>query len=450
MNREADRLLRAQGNRAGRQRMRADATLRPPKPPRGLIVSTGEDVTRGQSLRARLLVIEVSPGDIDWGTLGHCQVDAAKGLYAEALAGYSQWMAARYDSLQSGQAEELTELRQAATGSGTHMRTPEITANLALGLKRYLAFGQDIGALPNKRAKALWMRGWQALVDAAQAQDLHQAAAEPANRFIELLRAAISSGRAYVAGLDGGHPDVGERWEWRERASGSNNESTWVPQGPLAGWVDGENLYLESEASLAAVQDLAGRMGEGLLIGKRTLHKRLHERGWLVSTEKESRGTLSVRRNIAGARRNVLHLLASRVISHAMETDQPDQLVLRGMGEGYPGPVDRQRAGQLSIPPFLRTDHETDQGDPLAESLAGGEDSSSPRLVRLVEEGREAMLTMREGAQLSLPRRPCYACRCTHFWRSENGPWTCNICHPPADLSMVAVQFNLSDDGRRQ
>src|SRR5262249_44034411 len=52
MRREADRLLRAQGNRAGRQRMRADGTLRPAKPPRGLILSTGEDVPRGQSLRA--------------------------------------------------------------------------------------------------------------------------------------------------------------------------------------------------------------------------------------------------------------------------------------------------------------------------------------------------------------------------------------------------------------
>src|SRR5262249_49285197 len=31
-HREADRLLRAQGNRSGRQRMRSDTSLRPPKP----------------------------------------------------------------------------------------------------------------------------------------------------------------------------------------------------------------------------------------------------------------------------------------------------------------------------------------------------------------------------------------------------------------------------------
>ena len=50
-HREADRLVRAQGNRSGRQRMRQDSTLRPAKPPRGLLLSTGEDVPRGHSLR---------------------------------------------------------------------------------------------------------------------------------------------------------------------------------------------------------------------------------------------------------------------------------------------------------------------------------------------------------------------------------------------------------------
>src|SRR5262249_28446974 len=43
-HREADRFLRAQGNRAGRQRMRPDGSLRPAKPPRGLVLRTGDDV----------------------------------------------------------------------------------------------------------------------------------------------------------------------------------------------------------------------------------------------------------------------------------------------------------------------------------------------------------------------------------------------------------------------
>src|SRR5262249_23531147 len=64
LQRHAARLFRGQGNRAGRHRMRADSSLRPAKPPRGLTLSTGEDVPRGQSLRARVFVLDVSPGDL--------------------------------------------------------------------------------------------------------------------------------------------------------------------------------------------------------------------------------------------------------------------------------------------------------------------------------------------------------------------------------------------------
>ena len=42
-HRDADRVFRAQGNNSGRQRMRADGSLRAAKAPRGIVVSTGED-----------------------------------------------------------------------------------------------------------------------------------------------------------------------------------------------------------------------------------------------------------------------------------------------------------------------------------------------------------------------------------------------------------------------
>ena len=61
--------------------------------PRGLIVSTGEDLPTGQSLRARMLIMAVAPGDVDRDKLGACQSDAAAGCYAQALAGYLRWLA---------------------------------------------------------------------------------------------------------------------------------------------------------------------------------------------------------------------------------------------------------------------------------------------------------------------------------------------------------------------
>lgn len=77
MYRDAARLLRSQGNAAGRGRMRADGSLRPSKPPRGLILATGEELARGQSVHARLLTLEVRAGSIDAEKLTACQTDAA-------------------------------------------------------------------------------------------------------------------------------------------------------------------------------------------------------------------------------------------------------------------------------------------------------------------------------------------------------------------------------------
>jgi hypothetical protein len=56
----ADRVFRAVGNHAGRNRLDSTAKLREPKPPRGLIISTGEETPRGQSIRARLMIAEIA------------------------------------------------------------------------------------------------------------------------------------------------------------------------------------------------------------------------------------------------------------------------------------------------------------------------------------------------------------------------------------------------------
>jgi hypothetical protein len=60
----ADRVFRGAGNRAGRGRLDSTVKLREVKPPRALILSTGEDIPRGHSIRARLLILEISAGTI--------------------------------------------------------------------------------------------------------------------------------------------------------------------------------------------------------------------------------------------------------------------------------------------------------------------------------------------------------------------------------------------------
>ena len=125
LHREADRLFRAAGNRSGRARMRADGGSRPTYYPRGLIISTGEDIPSGQSLRARLLVLELTPGEIPADALSAAQADAANGLFAAAMAGYLRWLAPQIDELQEtlpGRQRALRDVLVQGAAASTHAR----------------------------------------------------------------------------------------------------------------------------------------------------------------------------------------------------------------------------------------------------------------------------------------------------------------------------------------
>src|SRR5439155_7936564 len=174
IHREADRILRAQGNASGRLRMRADGSLRAVRAPRGLIVSTGEDIPRGQSLGARRLVVEVGPGDVDWEALTASQSAAGEGLCARALSGFLRFVAGRYDEVRVQLAACLPELRDAAARSGAHRRTPGIVASLAAGVGGFLIFARSAGALSDGQCEELWANAWRALGEAARRQGDHQ------------------------------------------------------------------------------------------------------------------------------------------------------------------------------------------------------------------------------------------------------------------------------------
>jgi len=193
MHAKADRVFRGQGNNAGRQRMRADGTLRPSRPPRGLIVSTGEDIPAGASCRARLWVVEVTPGDISPEILTLCQQDARAGLYASAMAGFIQWLSPQYQEVAASLPRRAAVLRGEIQQRGHHPRTPDIMAHLLVGLEQFLRYGADVGALTQVEAEEIWAAGLDALLVGSETQAQRLAESDPARRYLELLAAAIAS-----------------------------------------------------------------------------------------------------------------------------------------------------------------------------------------------------------------------------------------------------------------
>jgi len=278
-----------------------------------------------------MLVIEVGPGDIPADQLTCCQRDAAAGLYAQAMAAFLTWLAPRFGEVQSRLRAEIETLREQARTSDSHRRTPEIVANLAVGLKYFLRFALDAEAVTEKEAEEWFKWGWKVIGAAAGAQSRYQEDNEPTRRFRHLLAAALGSGKAHAAGRDGGEPESPAAWGWREFwvGGGENQTPEWRAQGDRIGFLDGDSLYLLPDAAYQAAQKMASESGDGISVKPPTLARRLRERGLLVTTE-AGRERLTVRVTICGVRQKVWHLRAGAILPQ--EPSQPSQSDLDDAG----------------------------------------------------------------------------------------------------------------------
>jgi hypothetical protein len=302
----ADRVFRAQGNASGRGRCRADGSLRAPRPPRGLILSSGEDVPRGESLQARQYVIHVAQGQIDLPALTPYQQEAARGLYAAAMSAYLCWLAPRYEQVRADLGGERAALRDRALRAGGHPRTPGIVADLAIGWQYVLNFATETGAINRVEHDEIAGAVWACLLRGAAEQEADLSSQDQVNRFLALLSAAVASGRGHFTNDTGGPPTYDpEAWGWQ---GGGDPMAPRSPRGKQLGWIDGDDLYLDPESAFAEAQRLGEEQGERLAVSQRQLHKRLHERGLLASTEA---GRLTTRRVLQGRERAVLHLRSS-------------------------------------------------------------------------------------------------------------------------------------------
>jgi Domain of unknown function (DUF927) len=318
MHKKADRLFRALGNGSSRGRLRRDLSAAPDRPPRALMISSGEDVFQGHSLKARVLMLDFPRDGMHWEKLSACQTDAAAGLYAQAMAAYLQWLAPRYDAIQRALPNRIRELRQEFSGATQHQRTPEAIANLLVGLSYFVEFAQEVGALTAAECKDCRDLARVVLEDVAHAQVGHHEDDKPAQRFAALLRGALTSGKAHIADLDGRAPrGRPEAFGWRRsETSGALGDGDaavpmgYTPLGDLIGWVDGDDLYLEPESAYRTVQVMARDQQQPLAIGQYLLQRALYEAGQLKSTDRgKSRDTHTIRKTCGGVqKRPVLHL----------------------------------------------------------------------------------------------------------------------------------------------
>jgi hypothetical protein len=207
------------------------------------------------------------------------------------MSAFLQWFAPRYVDVKKHLPKQIERFRAAAARSGHHARTPEIVANLMVGLNWFLRFAREVGALQTDDAKAIWVNAWSALGKAAAAQTLGQAAEDSAQRFLNLIAAVLDRGDACL----------------REAATGMPSDRE---RGHCIGWTTDDRVLLEPESAYAAVHQLAAQQGEAFPVRSRTLGKRLEESGLLTHHDKKRNMTQVT---IGAARKRVWSIKMSAI-----------------------------------------------------------------------------------------------------------------------------------------
>lgn len=263
---KAQMLARAYGDRVGRGRLRADATLMPARPPRGNAILTAEQAPEiGESGLARCLTVELRPGDLDLEAQQSFAAHGRDGVYRRCMALFTQWLKGRF--LSCGEDEQafvkllrsiFEDYREEFRRSGIHChgRLPEIVAWLRIGMGLMLVFLHEADVLTAEKMQSYRSEYVSLLYAAARKQARSIEQGKPAHIFVRKLYALIESGQVSVQQKNAPFP---------------------YPDKDLVAYEDGECYYLLNDAAHRAVKKLCEDQGELFVIGSRSLPKALAE-----------------------------------------------------------------------------------------------------------------------------------------------------------------------------
>jgi len=260
---KAEQVARAQGNRIGRGRLRSDTSSRTKYVPRGLLISTGEQLPSGQSHTARLFATELEMDSINAGRLTEAQRQAH--LYPYAMAGYIAWLKENWKEISGKLPKAWEEWRNRVQEEAAHPRLPEAVAWLYAGFNLGIAFAEDRGVLNTKEAGGYRDNAWRLFVELAANQGGRVEEERPGKRFLEALGALIDQGRGVFWSKDEEAPRkaiVGEQ---------------------AIGWIGEDGYYLlNPSAAYVAVHEFCQRAGEPFTFKQLAVWKDLRRMGMTV------------------------------------------------------------------------------------------------------------------------------------------------------------------------
>jgi DNA polymerase-1 len=300
LHKKAAYVFRQIGNGSSRGRLRSDCTARPDRPCRGLVVSTGEDLPKGESIQARLVTIRVARENTDLDALTRLQ--ASRHRLSHAMVAYIHWLRPRMAQLKVEMEKKFHELRDDLRQKYGHLRAPAAMAHLLVGAYYFTEFAKDLGVMSDEDAKRHIAEARAALLENYREQVQATEQSNPGRRFLEVLRDLLLRRKVVLKAL--GEPLI------------MSSDDTAEP----VGWQDTTHAYLLRDAAFEAVNRTLRSMNEGAPLQQYGLWKRMMEEKLVIPyvTREGNEPTHRIDANGDGKRERVLK------IDLASLRDEPD------------------------------------------------------------------------------------------------------------------------------
>jgi hypothetical protein len=304
----ADQIIRGQGNQAGRARLTDVSNLQTTMYPRGLILSTGEDTPEGHSIRGRMLISEIAPGDVDLGNLSACQSNREQ--FAIALGNYIMDVSKNVQTVQEQVEQTARQFRDKHLDLG-HARTPSALGRALASVAHFLEWATTVAKYDRKRQAELVQGSYAALRLVAESQTQYLQEVDPCEAFVESIAHILTAHIGHMRTKGGGIPSRPELLGWTAEQS-TGDLPTYKSHGKCIGWIDwdSDEIYIDITS---AYSDIRKHANNQMTFTRPTMLKRLKDAGLLLRTD-DTRQRNTIRITAEQHPRNVLCMSLSQTL----------------------------------------------------------------------------------------------------------------------------------------
>jgi len=286
---KVNRIVQQIGDRGGRGRLSKDSSAMPARPPRGLMLASGEDVPVGSSdsTVGRLVIRRMKRDDALRARIIAASSDS--GDYAIAMRAYLVWFAVDHDmharDARSQRDHLIPQIESRVREHGVHPRTARSVAALGAGVTSFLTFALEVGAISAAEHEAVQRVADHALAQVAQEQGSFRENATPVDRYLSTVRALLLQKSVTLA----------------DRASD-------LDVGTGIGWQDDDFVYLEPDLAWRAVETFHAQ-GQKWAYSKTGMHQALIDAGVVLRGEP---GRATTKRRVGAGQGTTRVLLVHR------------------------------------------------------------------------------------------------------------------------------------------